>query len=114
MKKSQVLALILLLPILTSAIQYPAEANIFKRVGKVIDVTNEDSGVRRFGRGVDPTNRQSTGGRLVKKALPVACGTAGAIVTAPATLTAAGVLVTVGAAGAAHQGCYKVVEQVQR
>ena len=114
MKKSQVLAAILLLPILINAIQYPAEANILREVGKAVDVTNKDSSIRKLGKRVDPINRRSTGGRFVKKALPVACGTAGAIVTAPATLTAAGFLVTVGAAGAAHQGCYKIVKEVQR
>ena len=114
MKK--VLALILLLPLFGSLVMeqpahaWPKTPKIFKK----LDVTDQNSTIRDVGRKVDPTNANSAGGRIIKKALPVSCAVAGAVASSPASLTAAGVLVTVGAASAAHTGCYKIVEEAQK
>lgn len=107
----KVLALILLLPLLGSVVtEQPAHALKIKtpQIIKNADVTNRNSGIRKAGVTIDPTNPNSRGGRLIKKALPVSCAVAGAVAAAP------GVVVAVGTAAVAHTGCYKIVEEVQK
>ncbi len=78
-----------------------------------LDPTDRNSAVREAGRRIDPSNPNSQGGRFVRKAIPVGCGVAGAIATAPATLTAAGIVVTAGSASVAQTGCYKIIQEAQ-
>ncbi|MBW4596749.1 MAG: hypothetical protein KME46_28590 [Brasilonema angustatum HA4187-MV1] len=111
----KVLALILVLPLLSSVVtEQPAHAWKTPKIIREADVTNKNSGIRKVGPRVDPTNPNSAGGRFVKKAVPVSCAVAGAVAASPATLTAAGVVVTAGAATVAHSGCYKIVEEAQK
>ncbi|PSB54288.1 hypothetical protein [Chamaesiphon polymorphus] len=113
MKK--VLALGLFLPLFGGIImEQPAHANWFKKNLPKLDPTARNSDVSKFGRKIDPTNPNSAGGRFTRKAFPVACGVAGAIKTSPAALTGAGIAVTAGSAVAAHQGCYKIVQEAQK
>jgi hypothetical protein len=84
----------------------PCKKDWFHRAGCAIDPTNPDRNGGRTQR-LDPTNPNSPGGKVVRKTVPVACGVAGAVYSAP------GVVSTVEGTVTAHKTCYKVIKYIQ-
>lgn|GEM_PF-6133480 len=93
-------------PPLFTASARPCKKDWFHRAGCAIDPTNPDRNGGRTQR-LDPTNPNSPGGKVVRKIVPVACGVAGAVYSAP------GVVSTVEGTVTAHKTCYKVIKYIQ-